>query len=1796
VTSVFDRISAMTGEQRGALADKFAKASRLAGAEPVAVVGIGCRFPGGMHGPEGYWQALVDGRDAITEVPADRWNAEAYYDPDPSAPGRMPTKWGGFLSDISGFDADFFGITPREAEAMDPQQRLLLEVTWEALEHAGIRPEALSETRTAVMIGVYYNEYQASSAANADVISPYWATGNAHSVTVGRIAYLLGLRGPAVAFDTACSSSLVAVHEACQSLRMRESDVAIAGGVSLILRPETQLALAAWGMFSPRGRCRSFDAGADGFVRGEGCGVVVLKRLTDALCDGDRVLAVVRGSAINQDGRSNGLTAPNAPSQRDVIAAALRAADVAAESVNYVETHGTATTLGDPIEFDALAQTYGRGQGECALGAVKTNIGHLEAAAGIAGFIKATLALRHSHIPANLNFVDWNPAIDPAGNRLFVPTVNRDWPAGEGPRRAAVSSFGFGGTNAHVVLEQGPDVAPAASMPEPTVTTLVVSAKNPERLANWAATLAQWLDGPGAGVPQAAIADTLAHHRARYPALATVSACDRAGAVEGLRALARNQPALGVVGPQQRRSRRGTVFVYSGQGSQWTGMGRRLLADEPAFAAAVAELEADFVAQVGFSLRGVLSSGEPVAGIARIQPVLVGVQLALTALWRSYGISPDAVIGHSMGEVTAAVVAGALTVADGLRVIATRSRLMSRLSGQGAMALLELDADATSALLAEHPDATLAVYAAPRQTVIAGPRDEVHAVIETVRAQNRLARPVEVDVASHHPTVDPVLPELRSLLADLAPSTPQIPILSTVREHDSTPVFDAGYWADNLRNPVRFQQAVAAAARHHDTIVEVSPHPVLLHAINDTLDYVGAAERVQALPTLNRDNRDSLFFHTQLATIAPPAAEPASEAPAGLLVDIPTTPWQHARFWVADRPGHQLPRGAHPLLGAHVELPGDGHVWQGDVGTARNSWLGDHKVHGQPILPGPAFAEIVLAAACEGLGLPVDAVCVRQLEIEQMLPLSDETRLTTQLSDNRVEVYSRSGIGTWVRHAVARVETVEPGAPARPQRVPTTGGEALSTADYYAALRHSGQQHGPAFAGLRRIVRLAGGGSETEIELPEEAPRNPAYRIHPVMLDSALQGLAAALPAELTTDRADTTYLPVSFESIRVFGDVGPAALCRAELVSLDDAGAGMLGRVSVFDESGTPTAEISGVYVRRVERRTVPLPLSQKLFDTAWVPKPATGAARLADEPGSWLLLADVGMASTAQDLAAKFGTPDRRVICADLHDESAVLAAFAETAADPDRPPRAVVVLLGREAMDPVGAEALAHTQESIWSVAAAVRAVVRGWHGKPPRLWLVTGGGLVARAGESGHPAVGALRGLVRVLAYELPDLHASLVDLDPNGDGLATLTTELQLADADDVVAWRGDHRFVERLNRATVDASRREHIVRANGSYVVTGGLGGLGLVVARWLVQRGAGRIILNGRSEPTEEQRAMLAEFAGRTQIDVVSGDISQPGVADALVSAAEQTGLVLRGVVHSAAVIDDGLVITMSKDSLHRVWAAKAVGALHLHHASAGHDLDWWVGFSSVASMLGSPGQGAYACANAWLDALAQWRRGSGLPATSISWGQWSDVGVAQSLSLSALDPITPAEGVEALEALLGSNTVKAGVARLRLDRAAAAFPEISDLGYFAVVAGELDDLDAAGDWAGPQALAGLPSEEAGRVVLDRLRLRVLAIMGYPDDWPLEPGSPLIELGMDSLMAVRIRNTARADFGVEPSVALLLQGASLNDLTADLIGQLGLARPHAAEQSTGLGARAQQRAMARHGAATRRRKGHDT
>ncbi|MFI7013767.1 acyltransferase domain-containing protein [Streptomyces sp. NPDC050164] len=854
--------------------------------EPVAVVGVGCRLPGAVHGPDGYWRLLSEGVDAIRRVPEDRWRDFTDFPPADAHP------YGGYLDDIAGFDADFFRITPREAAVMDPQQRILLEVVHEALDHAAVPAGALAGTATGVFVGVSAPEYGQLTGADPAAVDPWAPAGGALSVTAGRLAYVLDTRGPSLAVDTACSSSLVAVHHACVSLRSGESDTAIAAGVNLLLSPAVTVAFRRAGALAPDGRCKPFSAAADGIGRGEGCAAVILKRLSDAERDGDRVLAVIRATAVNSDGRSNGLMAPNPAAQQALLESAYARAGLAAAHVDYVEAHGTGTPLGDPIEAGALGAVLGAGRDPdqpLLLGSVKGNLGHLESAAGIAGLVKTVLALHHDSIPPSLHCAAGTSLAD---ERLRVVTEPEPWPRYGGTALAGVSGFGFGGTNAHVVLEEGPPgLVPVRQAEEPVARLYVLSDLDAGRVRDTAGRLADWLRESTAH--PADVARTLAGRTGRGPVRAAVVARDRAELSDALGALAAGRPDARVATGDRDRVGRGAVWVFSGYGSQWPGMGRRLLAEEPAFAAAVEKLDPQLAPECGLSLYDHLSSG---AGLDRLdvaQPVLFGLQLALAELWRSYGVEPAAVIGHSMGEVAAAVCAGALDAAEGARIIAVRARLLSGLSG-GAMAVVDLDDAELASLERDFPGVHVAVHSSPRQKVVTGEEAAVAGLVRRLEGQGRAARAMRVVGAGHSPQVDPLLPELADALSDVRGGRPRVPVYSTVLDDPRGDcVFDAAHWAANLRRPVRLDRALAAAAADgHTAFVEISPHPVLTGAVADTVP------DALALATLRRDADGAEAFAGQLGALY--VAGRRLPVPPGRVVDLPVPRWRHVRHWWTD--------------------------------------------------------------------------------------------------------------------------------------------------------------------------------------------------------------------------------------------------------------------------------------------------------------------------------------------------------------------------------------------------------------------------------------------------------------------------------------------------------------------------------------------------------------------------------------------------------------------------------------------------------------------------------------------------------------------------------------------------------------------------------------------------------------------------------------------------------------------------------------------------------------------------------
>ncbi len=875
---------------------------------PVAVVGVGCRFPGGADSPTAYWQVLTDGRDAVGTVPGGRW--EGFVPPGSVPPGNL-VPHGGFLDRLADFDAEFFGIAADEAVALDPQQRMLLEVTREALDHAAIPAPSLAGTRTGVFVGISGTEYAHLTAARTESVTPWTATGAALSVAAGRVSYALDLRGPSLAVDTACSSSLVAVDHAVRSLAAGTCDTALAAGVNVLLSPAVTLGLQRAGALSADGRCKAFDAAADGMVRGEGCGVVVLKRLADAERDGDRILAVITATGVNSDGRSNGLTAPNASAQRALLD---RAHGPDGPLVDYVEAHGTGTPLGDPVEAGALGAVLGRGrpaEQPLLIGSVKTNIGHLEAAAGIAGLIKTVLALHHDELPGQLHFARPNPHIDLDALRLRVLTSPEPWPRYSGTATAGVSSFGFSGTNAHVVLREhrarrsgGPPSVPA----RPAVVLL--DAPTDDRLRTQAGELARWLDSPaGRGARPADLARTLAGRTGRGARRAAVVARDRAAVTTALHRLAAGEPDAHLVTPDRApltADDPGPVWVFSGYGSQWPGMARELLAAEPAFAAAVERLEPVLREHTGISLLGATEPDADLSSLTAVMPALYGLQLALADLWRSYGTEPSAVIGHSLGEIAAAVTAGALDAETGARIVASRSRLLTTVRG-GTMAVVDLPPPDIDRMTADLPTLHVAVYASPEQCVVTGSARDVEALVARAGAEGAFAKTMPVPVAGHSPDVDPLLEPFARELGPVPHRAPGCRRYSTVLEDPrADDPYDTAYWLANLRRPVRFEQAVRAAARDgHRVFVEVAPHPVQAHPLTRTLEEAGAHQAL-IVPTLRRGADDAVSFRTSLATLLVHGARLPSTRetlhPGARITDVPSPRWQHRRYWAGETP------------------------------------------------------------------------------------------------------------------------------------------------------------------------------------------------------------------------------------------------------------------------------------------------------------------------------------------------------------------------------------------------------------------------------------------------------------------------------------------------------------------------------------------------------------------------------------------------------------------------------------------------------------------------------------------------------------------------------------------------------------------------------------------------------------------------------------------------------------------------------------------------------------------------------
>ncbi len=1857
------RLAALSPHQRQLLDQRLAEQRQEQAEEPIAIVGMACRFPGADDHPA-FLELLRGGVDAITEVPPNRWDLEHLYDEAPEAPGKMSTRWGGFLRQIDQMDCGFFGISPREAVQMDPQQRLLLEIGWEALEDAGIPPSSLAGSNTGVFVGIMTTDYGQTRYGSLEAIDAYAGSGNTHGMTANRLSYQLDLRGPSMAIDTACSSSLVAIHLACQSLRSGETDLALAGGVNVLLWPGHTVYFTKASLMAADGRCKTFDSRADGFVRGEGAGMVALKTLAAAQADGDHVLAVVRGSAINQDGRSNGLTAPNPMAQEAVLRGAYRSAGVSPGQVRYVEAHGTGTALGDPIETKALGNVLAAERPAtepCTIGSVKTNVGHLEAAAGIAGLIKAILTVRHRQIFPHLHFREPNPEIPFDRLPLRVATGLEPLPT-DGPIHVGVSSFGFGGTNAHVVLESAPDPPPLSSTsPSPTSPSpdtdgpsqhlLALSAHSEASLQAIAQRYAERLK-PKDGEPSDELADVcLAANTGRdiLPYRIAMQASTDLEASHRLLAFAAGDEPPGIHAGHATTSPK-IAFLFTGQGSQYPGMGRGLFAREPIFRQALETCDEILRPHLDTPLLDVLYPStspsapqtEPLLDqTAYTQPALFALGYALTSLWRAWGIAPTAVLGHSIGEYTAAHVAGVVSLEDGLRLIAERGRLMQAMPATGGMVTVRQSPARLASYLEGH-EARVSVAAinGPRNVVLSGDREALTEVVDQLGAEGVPARWLNVSHAFHSPLVEPMLGALDQAVGSVATTTPTLDLISNLSGAKATAetLQAPNYWSQHARQPVRFMAGIETLLEAgYEVFVEIGPKPTLL----------GMAGRFAPpgsgtwLPSLRGPRNDTQPMRDGLATLHALGAEinwravhhaSAPRETPRRRVQLPTYPFDRQRYWLPstigevrdERQGEVRREPQHETVlestipGRKLSSPALGRdvdVYESRLGLETLPFLGDHRLAGQMVMPGAALL-IMATTVGDGHGDRHDSVTHAAEEIVFLRPLTieDDSARVVQLIHDRArgtfQIVSRAQEepDTWTEHATGQINNSEvdldPIDPMDLDSIRTRCSETIGSATLVGTGGASALEIGPRMQWLSEVNR-ADGEAIARLARPENA-RDGRMPIHPGLVDSALRLLATCLPTGVAESRL---YLPFRIGHYRQVAPMVEPLWAHATLRDASHGapdGPGVVGDIRVVDDHGRAVIEIGGLEIRPAGDPSISTEPDAWTHEVVWqASTPPT--AQPPEARHRWLIFADrAGLGSALADALRNFGGRTVEVYAGDTFER----VAADRWQLDPKNAGEVERLLDEASGGDPwLGAVylwSLDHTSNTSddghdETLAAGLfhlgQALAAGRGDTPPALWTVTRGGQAIDAKNvpvQPHQTLGS--GLTSVLGRELSEVACRAIDLDPRvasdaqgrRDDARRLAAELLAPDVEDRIAFRAETRRVARLVHRPLAPFGEARRIRPDAVYLITGGLGSLGLHVARWLVTRGARHLVLCGRSAPSEAARDTIRhlESDGAT-VTVRALDVSHSEPISTLVREVATGPQPLAGVFHLAGVIDDALVAQQDWTRFRNVLAPKVDGAWHLHRATAELDLDLFVLFSSAAPMLSTPGQSSYAAANAFLDALAHHRQRNGLPALAIGWGPWADGGMAAGLPTqihqqwreAGIEMIDPIEGLTLMDRMFASDVVQLSVLPITWSRYFATEPtgvvppllrEMVTNGTASTsppdatdnsdTAGPHPASEAAGD-GDPAAAASFldrytaaPVSEHDLMLAEHVRATARNVLQLAADQPLDDGESLISLGLDSLMALELRNALQADLDQPLPGTLIFDQPTVGQIVAFL------------------------------------------
>ncbi|MFH8375550.1 amino acid adenylation domain-containing protein [Streptomyces cyaneofuscatus] len=1796
--------------------------------QKVAIIGMGCRLPGGASDHRTFWRNLMAGKDCITPTPPDRYDVTTLGSRFRDKPGRLVGGRGGYIDGFDEFDPAFFGISPREADHMDPQQRKLLEVAWETLEDGGQRPADLAGENVAVYVGAFTLDYKILQFADLGFTSlaAHTATGTMMTMVSNRISYCFDFRGPSLSIDTACSSSLVAVHLACQALSRGETDLALAGGTLLNLAPQYTIAETKGGFLSPEGRSRTFDAAADGYVRAEGVGLVALKRLEDAVRDGDRIHAVILGSGVNQDGHTNGITVPNPDAQVSLIRRVCAEAGIAPGELQYMEAHGTSTPVGDPIEAGALARALavGRKPGARAyVGSVKTNIGHTEATAGIAGLIKTVLSLQHLHIPPHINLERLNPAIDQATLPYEIPTRPTPWPEHDGPARAGVNSFGFGGTNAHVVLEEAPAPAHEAAPAARAWSILPLSARHPDALPELAAGIRAELageNGPAVALPD--LGHTLAHRRQHLPHRLSVVHTSRASLDEALAAHLRGETHPRIVQDRARDAEaRRLVWVFTGMGPQWWGMGRQLLYQEPVFREAVTRCDRALREFADWSLIEELTAEEFASRMDETwlaQPANFALQVGLAALWRSYGVRPDAVVGHSTGEIAAFYEAGVYSLQDAARIAVHRSRLQQTLAGTGTMLAVSLTEDEAERRVRPYRDrVSIAAVNSPTSLTLAGEKEALGLLAEELRAEKLFAKFLTVQVPYHSVGMEQIKDELLTSLAPLEPRPAQLPLYLTGSEGVAEGgELDAAYWWTNVRDRVRFRAAVdRLAGDGHQVFLEIGPHPVLGHAIRECLEAAGATGLT--LPSIRRQEDESERFALSLASLHNLGADIDWDVlqPSGRPVTLPPHPFRRDRHWTEPPAVAQVRLGQvdHPLLGRRIDRTDP--AWQARLDTESLPYLADHRIQDTVVFPAAGYIEMATQAALRLTGSTTAVLADIDLRKALFLPDGEDRTVEVSLSleDAAFTIASPAtgDDGERTVHASGIVRTGQrrrTGAPLDAAAIRSRTVRRLDGPDCYAALAGLGYHYGPAFRAIEEV--WIGAGEVLARIRPPEAVDAAGHHLHPVLLDACFQAL---LTPQLLQDPAPGAgiRLPLSLAEVAL-EPVGDQPLWVHATVRPADADT-TLGDIALYADDGAPLGRIEGFRAADVEKAATAVArttIDSWLAETVWTECPGPGA----EEPGEedplasaviaardhgWLVLADTqGIADAFAALAAARGERCHLVRRGEAYAGAGPDGSFTVdpgSAADLERlfaeldrdgePFRGAVLHLwnlDRPSLAACDRQAVRdHAGPGSYSLIALARTLLA--RGSGGRLHIVTRGAQPVLPDEPVEPLGAPAWGVGRVLRHqELTDHPGKLIDLDPErrpGPEGAIAEAEAllreALADDEEEIALRDGVRRTSRLRPAEGLTRPLPLRLRADGSYLVTGAFGALGRLLCRTLVRRGARRLILVGRTPvPAREKWASTdpATAEGRAvgllrelealgaQAVLAPLDITDEDALTTWLDAYRRTGSPpVRGVFHLAGQVRDTLVTDLDRPAFDAVHDPKTVGAYLLHRHLRDEPLDHFVLFASIASLLTTAGQANYAAGNAFLDALAHHRRAQGLPALSLDWGPWA-TGMIEELGL--VDHYLHSRGMSSLAPDAGMAVLERVIGQ---DHAQLVVATVVDwptfLAWYPSPPPLVTALAAAAA-PPPAATQGngfldtfrTADEETRRSLVATRFAALSAAVLRTGTDRIDPAEGLGHLGLDSLLAMELRARIHAELGVALPVVALLSGTPAGELAAQL------------------------------------------